>query len=665
LFAKITKGSGLRGALEYDFAPAKNGEPRAEFVCGPLCGTPRQMARQAAPLRELRQVANPIWRVALSADPKDGVISVSQWDALAHDFLKGMGLVDPSQAAWCAVRHTDRNHDHLHITVVRVLKNGQLFSIQNDAFKAKKVTAELEQKYQLATHSRERAERRAPSISETSAKKRNGKMSSKEQIQSLVDLILEEAGGEIEFNELQKRLAEKGIDLKDSVTQKGRLQGFNYLDRATGVAVSGSKLGADYSLGLLTRGVKYTPPNAPKADEKELPAEPKRSIPPAQRAAEQVTYSVPAKTWTFDGKNAIESGSMSSPFSMVAAAAMELAAKLIAVGIKMWRAILEWLGRKLGLAGLGMTSNEATRSVQIAPQPSYIDTTSRFVPDPLLIEQTASEINAVREAVAQNDSNLLPESAQHLAEYFEKEDSTEQVEADPFAFMPHGDQLHEEHEQAASPASPFSLFLVAKTKHAQAQMTLKKAMDSDEGGGVDDIWGGREVRDEKVKELRAATAKLAAIKSESKAWEDHSFVNKMAGKIGGNPHDAPEAQAQTKVAKLAAELKAIGPEKPRHTHHEVSLIVAAQADEKQTAEATHRAKIELISVAKATLDSVAKNAPLLIISLQKAGHDEAKIRDALNAIKNEVEAARRGQNPGPVDDEAARLLSELADAPKV
>jgi hypothetical protein len=93
--------------------------------------------------------------------------------------------------------------------------------------------------------------------------------------------------------------------------------------------------------------------------------------------------------------------------------------------------------------------------------------------------------------------------------------------------------------------------------------------------------------------------------------------------------------------------------------------VAAQANEKQTAEATHRAKIELTSAAKAALDSVEKNAPLLIISLQKAGHDETKIREALNAIRNEIEAARRGQNPGPVDDEAARLLSELADAPKV
>lgn len=663
MFAKISKGNGLRGALEYDFAPAKNGEARAEFICGTLFGTPRQMAKQAAPYRSLREVANPIWRVALSADPKDGVISAAKWEAIANDFLRGMGLADPSQAAWCLVTHSDKNHQHGHLSVVRVLKNGTLFSIQNDAFKAKKVTAELEQKYQLATHSRERAERRAPSIFETSAKKRTEKMSSKEQIQQLVDQILKEAeGGEIEFAELQKRLAEKGIDLKDSVTQKGRLQGFSYLDRSTGVAVSGSKLGADYSLGLLTRGVKYTPPNAPKSDEKEVPAEPKKTIPPAQYPAEQITHGIPAKRWNFDangGKNLIESGAMSSPFAMVCVALSELAIKLARLGAELFSAIWAWLSKRLGLAGLGCTSDAVTRSFQIAPRSETIDVPSRVVPDPLLISHTADEINAVTKALDKNDSKFLPESARHLSEYFAKDNSSEQVEveADPFGFMPHGDQ---EHEQAAATPSPLSLFLAAKTSHTAAQIALKKAMDSDTGGAAKDIWSPtREDREVKVKEVEAANEKLQQIKKISKAWSDQ-FLNKFKK----NPHVEEIEKAQAKVEKLTKELKAMGPEKPRFTRDEVTSILVAQAVEKAAAEAINRAKLELLASVKNMLE-IHKNvlgfsSDELLKSLKDAGHDDAKIRNALSNIKRKIEDANRGH----VDDEAARLLDELADAPK-
>lgn len=616
------------------------------------------MARQAAPLRGLRKVANPIWRVALSADPKDGVLSTAQWEAIAHDFLKGMGLSDPSQAAWCCVRHSDRDHDHLHLTVCRVLKDGTLFSIQNDAFKAKKVTAELEQKYQLATHSRERAERRAPSISTISAKKRTGKMSSKEQIQSFVDEILAGAGGVIEFAELQKRLAEKGIELKDSVTQKGRLQGFSYLDKATGVAISGSKLGADYSLGLLARGVKYTPPGAPKADEKELAAEPKKTIPQTTTPTEQITYSVPTRTWSWDSRSAIESGALSSTYGTVCAAVAELAIKLAKLGAELFRAIWAWLSKKLGFVGLGGTSDEATRSFRIAPRSEIIDVPSRVVPDPLLISQAAAEINAVAEAVAKNDSSLLPDSAKHLSEYFAKDHSSEQVEVDPFGFMPYGDQ---EHEQAAATLSPLSLFLAAKTSHTTAQIALKKARDSDTGGAAKDIWSpSREDREVKVKEVEAANEKLQQIKKISKAWSDQ-FLNKFKK----NPHAEEIEKAQAKVEKLAKELKAMGPEKPRFTRDEVASILAAQAVEKAAAEAINRAKLELVASVKNMLE-IHKNvlgfsSDELLKSLKDAGHDDAKIRNALSTIRLKIEDANRGV----VDDEAARLLDELADAPKV
>jgi hypothetical protein len=674
LFAKITKGSGLRGALEYDFAPAKSGEPRAEFICGTLFGTPRQMAKQAAPFRALRQVANPIWRVALAADPNDGVFSATQWEAVAHDFLKGMGLADPSQAAWCAVRHTDRDHDHLHLTVVRVLKNGTLFSIQNDAFKAKKVTAELEQKYQLATHSRERAERRAPSISETSAKKRNGKMSSKEQIQQLVDQILVDAGGEIEFAELQKKLAEKGIELKDSVTQKGRLQGFSYLDKATGVAVSGSKLGADYSLGLLTRGVKYSPQNAPKVDEKEVPAEPKKTIPPQHNPAEQITHSAAIKTWGFDSRNAIESGALASPFGIVCAAAAELAIKLIAIGVELFRAILRWLNKLLGKFGLAVGGNEPTRSIQIAPQGSFIDVPSRIVPDPLLISQAAYEINAVAEAVSQNDSSLLPESAKSLSEFFEKQVSTEVTEADPFQFF--GDEP-ELHAPAPTPAKPLAwpaLKLAAEAHHIAEEALAKARAAQTEGA---DIWGGV---DEAAKAEDAARCSLLKIQDESNKWLAASFGNRAAAALGGNPYTADIKAAEALLARRRGELAAAQRDEASKPKRKVFAAPELVFAEKAAAENLAAARVSFMAVARKNLEIVRQNpmqTPIcaelelqIFRGVRGYAHtgDNSVLESKIAALKAAVEAERRRQNPEPynpdAEEEMQKIRAEIKAAPK-
>jgi Relaxase/Mobilisation nuclease domain len=679
LFAKISKGArtSLRGALQYDFAPAKNGEARAEFICGSLFGTPKQMSRQAAPLRGLREVAHPIWRVALSADPKDGVLSAAKWEALAHDFLKGMGLTDPSQAAWCAVRHSDRDHDHLHITACRVLKDGTLFSIQNDAFKAKKVTAELEQKYQLATHSRERAERRAPSISETKSAGRKGKnMSSKEQIQSFVDEILANAGGEIDFAELQKRLLEKGIELKDSVTLKGRLQGFSYLDRAAGVAVSGSKLGADYSLGLLARGVKYTPPNSPKADEKDVPAEPKRTIPQTTNSAEQITHSAPAKSWSWDSRNTIESGALASPFGIVCAAAAELAIKLIAMGVELFRAILRFLNKLLGKFGLAVGGNEPTRSIQIAPASNYIDVPSRVVPDPLQIEAAAAEINAVADAVAKNDSTLLPESAKHLSEFFEKQGDTEQIETDPFTFFGDEPELHYPTPEPAK-AKPLGRVLreAAEAHHIAAQALAKaRAAAAEEDTN---IWGGLP---EATKAEDQAHGALLKVQDDSKLWLAASFGNRAAAALGGNPYMADIKAAEALLGQRRAELAAARRDeasKPKRAVFAAPELILA---EQKAAENLSAAKVALLNLARKNLATVRQNpmqmplAAELEVQIKRGvgdysfGRDNSILELKIARLKAAVEAERRRQNPAPYDPEAEaemqKLLTESEGAPK-
>ena len=69
----------------------------------------------------------------LSPEPKDGkALSKNDFKAISEDFLKKMGL-DKHQAI--IVKHTDKEHTHLHLFVNRIDRNGKA---HNDSFISKK-----------------------------------------------------------------------------------------------------------------------------------------------------------------------------------------------------------------------------------------------------------------------------------------------------------------------------------------------------------------------------------------------------------------------------------------------------------------------------------------------------------------------------------------------
>lgn len=275
MIAKISVGNGLRGSLKYDFAPAKDGEPRARYIGGTLEGTPREMAAQAGPLRALRpEVKNPIWRCSLSLPPSERQVSDAEWKIIAHDFLKEMG-VQADISAWCAVRHSDREHDHIHISLLRIQADGKLWDRAHDVRRAIAATARLEQKYGLLSHARERpprppkpsqSENFSPSPTPFQPKPKKGqKMSVISKIQSEVDLVLTAAGvGGMTVAELKKRLLAKQILLQETRTKQGKVMGFRY--RCDDSAwISASQIGSEYGLGLAARGVDFSEQSSPES----------------------------------------------------------------------------------------------------------------------------------------------------------------------------------------------------------------------------------------------------------------------------------------------------------------------------------------------------------------------------------------------------------------
>lgn len=422
MIAKISGGHGLRGALEYDFSACKKtGQPRAELIAGTLQGTPRQICKQAAPLRVLRKISKPVWRASLNADPDDGIISSEKWTEICHDFLVGMGL-NPAKTAWVAVRHTDHHddsipRDHVHLTVIRQQPNGSLFNVSNDVFRSKKVTEMLEIKHQLVSHDREPAARRAPTVAQKCAEKRTGKMTSKEKFQRDVDQIFLDEKNDLTYEKLREKLLEKGTGIRDSKTHKGRLQGFSYFDIKSGIAIPGSKLGSDYSLGMLARGLKYDQKDEPEG---QSPAQPLKSskVPETLKSyvlknqhstkqlhplSAQIEDFKPAKL-NLVPLQGLSIGPLSAAMLLVSGA-------LINFGIEVIRRIVEFMRRLLSRLGFGMREAalqkyEHPSKVVICFDPYVADEKTLAVP--AAVEDAVGQILHIVDALQNKDSSLLP-----------------------------------------------------------------------------------------------------------------------------------------------------------------------------------------------------------------------------------------------------------------
>jgi hypothetical protein len=670
---KITTGASIRACFEYDLKSKNADDPPGEWVSGTVIGTARAMAKAAAVYRQLRpDCKKAIWSCSLSLPPSDGRREAAEWGQIAESFLRKMG-VDIKTHAWAAHRHQHDN-DHIHIRLCRISSSGMLWNQEHSAKRAIAACAELEVEFDLATHDRTPANKKRPTMAEEQIFNRKGIPMSRTTIQKEVDLIIAAHPQGIYFAELQALLAARQIDVQP-YAPGGVLKGVSYLHDS--VKWPGSKIGSDYSAGLTSRGVRYSS-EVPQADT--APAEPKRTIPQTTIPAEQITHSAPVKTWTFDtngGKDLIESGAMSSPFAIVCIALSELAIKLARMGAELFRAVWAWLSKKLGLVGLGGTSDEATRSFRIAPHDGIIDVPSRVVhvQNPLLISKTAQEINAVAESLAKNDSALLPESARSLAEYFEKQDSTEQT-ADPFQFFGDEPELHTA-EQEPTPAKPplGRVLKAAAEAHHLASQAIAKARAAQ--GEDTDIWDGLP---EATKAEDAAHGALLKVQDDSKKWLAASFGNRAAATLGGNPYAADLKAAEALLARRRAELATAKQDEASRTKRPVFTSPELILAEKAAAENLMAARVALMNAARKNLALVRQN-PMQIqnateleatikreIGSYVFGRDNSLLETKIAQLKVFVEAERLRQNPAPYDAEAEegmqKLRAETEAAPK-
>ena len=256
--AKISRGEGFRGALNYLFDEGEKATQTKipERVSGNMVGeNVRELATEFAAVRTLRpDIKRPVWHCSLSLPPGER-LGAEKWDNIANDFMQRMDFTD--KTPWVAVRHQDTDKDHVHIIASRIGLDGKVWLGQWEARRAIEATQELERSHGLTLTpglSRRRAEKRQLTANEINMAVRTETEPPRKRLQRLLD---EAKGGNPTSVELVDRLRASGVAIRANISPStGRMNGFSFL--IDGVAFKGSDLGKAYTwAGLQKAGVTY------------------------------------------------------------------------------------------------------------------------------------------------------------------------------------------------------------------------------------------------------------------------------------------------------------------------------------------------------------------------------------------------------------------------
>lgn len=247
MIAKLIKGSGFRGALDYDLRQSK-GYLLETNMAG---DDPRTLAREFGQVRALRpNLTKAVCHVSIGLPPGE-TLTDEQWREVAHAYLEGMGYND---SQYVISRHTDAEHQHIHILANRISMTGEVVSDSRDYQRQEAVMRRLERELGLTVvkPSRE-AMRRAPTKGEIEHALRTGKASTKQRLQQMVDVAVKDKPT---LDQFTTRLDTVGVEVIPNVASTGLISGISF--RLEGVMMKGSDLGRGYTWGnLQKRGVQY------------------------------------------------------------------------------------------------------------------------------------------------------------------------------------------------------------------------------------------------------------------------------------------------------------------------------------------------------------------------------------------------------------------------
>ena len=146
MIAKIMKGSGFKGVINYILDPKKGTELIDSL--GVRTDGINHIVQSFIAQTELNpRVSKVVGHISLSFSVQDSPKLNNEWMAqIAREYMEKMGIKDTQ---YIIGRHFDKEHPHVHIAFYRIDNNGKTISDRNDRFRSEKICKELTAKHGL------------------------------------------------------------------------------------------------------------------------------------------------------------------------------------------------------------------------------------------------------------------------------------------------------------------------------------------------------------------------------------------------------------------------------------------------------------------------------------------------------------------------------------
>ena len=147
MIAKIIKGTNFGGVVNY-MLNKREGEAKILQANGVRCSSSSDIAHDFNLQASMRpNVQKPVCHTILSFSASDAErLADEMMVKIANEYLAKMGYGDTQSLI---VRHSDRQHPHLHICINRIGNDGKTISYRNEKYRSTKICRELTERYGL------------------------------------------------------------------------------------------------------------------------------------------------------------------------------------------------------------------------------------------------------------------------------------------------------------------------------------------------------------------------------------------------------------------------------------------------------------------------------------------------------------------------------------
>ena len=234
--AKISKGNGFRGVMDYLLDPDKR--PRIIGGCV-FTDVPADLAREFRMVANLRRsVTKPVRHFSISFSPKDGDVDDITKEAIAFRILDGLGY---AECQFIAIdHHRDdpghdyaHDHDHMHIVTNAVSVKGEYVRDSFDRYRIQKILRAAERDFGL---------REIKSSWEVKREKAQGINLDSDLARSVAASLNDRPNLETWLG----RLAQSDIDVRFNLSMSDNVMGITYLK--DGESCKGSDIGASWAV---------------------------------------------------------------------------------------------------------------------------------------------------------------------------------------------------------------------------------------------------------------------------------------------------------------------------------------------------------------------------------------------------------------------------------